>query len=247
MAYLDGLLQQYGGKSRFRVIVTDGVFSMDGEIAHLKEICDLAQKYDALVFVDDCHATGILGLSGRGTPELFGVQVDFLNSTLGKALGGAAGGFTVSNHASAIKILRNKSRPYLFSNTLAPSLVGIGIKAFDLLLANPFEDARAYQARIKLFENTQFVRYTLDKAGFILKGSNHPIIPIMIGDAKLAKLFAENLFEKRGILAVPFSFPVVPNGQARIRLQISAGHPKRDLEMAVDAIISEGKALQIIK
>lgn len=248
---LERLLKESQSKSkRFTIIVSDGVFSMDGELANLKDIAKLADEYDALVFIDECHATGILGEHGRGTAELLGVEdkIDFINSTLGKALGGASGGYTVSRHAVFIDWLRNRSRPYLFSNTLPPAVVGIADQALSMLLASPFEDSRAYRARHALHENTLFMRHTLSRAGFTLKGmeSMHPIIPIMLFDANRAKEMAQRLWD-RNLYAVAFSYPVVPKDQARIRLQISAAHEKRDLEDAADTLIDIGIQLGMIQ
>lgn len=223
---------------------------MDGELAKLGEICRLAEHYDALVFVDDCHATGILGEHGRGSPELLGVEdkIDFINSTLGKALGGASGGYTVSRHSIFIDWLRNRSRPYLFSNTLAPAIVGVTDEVLNMLLASPFEDARAMKARQQLHENTLFMRHVLSKAGFTLKGMDymHPIIPLITFEADRAKAMAKALWDKN-IFVVPFSYPVVPKGEARIRLQMSAAHEKRDLEEAAESIIEVGKSLGIVQ
>lgn len=198
---------------RFRVIVTDGVFSMDGELAPLDKVCDLADRYDALVFVDECHATGFLGQTGRGTAEALGIdndRIDFINSTLGKALGGAAGGYTVANKVY-VEWLRQRSRPYLFSNTLPPAVVGAATQAVKMLLA----DDEASRARQHLHSNTLWVRQRLREAGFLLKGQQHqhPIIPVMIFDAKKASALAAALLENN-IYAVAFSYPVVPKGEA---------------------------------
>lgn len=233
---------------RFKVIVTDGVFSMDGELAPLDRICDLADKYDALVFIDECHATGFLGKTGRGTPDIFNImphRIDFINSTLGKALGGASGGYTASSK-TFIEWLRQRSRPYLFSNTLPPAVVGSATKAIQMLL-DPSLDSEASKSREILQENTLYVRNRLQDAGFTLKGasSNHPIVPVMIFDAKKSSSLAKALLDN-GIYAVAFSYPVVPKDQARIRLQVSAVHSKKDLERATAIIIDQGKKLGII-
>jgi glycine C-acetyltransferase len=215
--------------ARFRIIVTDGVFSMDGHIAPLKEIVELANRYNALTFIDECHATGFFGKTGRGTPEYCGVsgQIDIINSTLGKALGGATGGYTTARQ-EVIDLLRQRSRPYLFSNTLPPAIVGAGIACFDLLSSST-------ELRDKLEANTRRFRDSMSQAGFDLGGStDHPIVPIMLGDAKLASDFADAML-KEGIYVIGFSFPVVPKGQARIRTQISAAHSTEDIDRAVAA------------
>lgn len=225
--------------SRIRLIATDGVFSMDGDIAPLKEICSLAKKYDAVVFVDECHATGFLGPTGRGTDEHCGIlgEVDIISSTLGKALGGATGGYT-TGRGDVVELLRQKSRPYLFSNTLAPGMVGASIVTFEMLSATT-------ELRDRLEENTKFFRDEMTKSGFKIRPGVHPIVPIMLGDAKLANDMAKKLLEK-GIYVVGFSYPVVPKGQARIRVQISAAHNKSDLEKAIGAFKSVGKELGVI-
>jgi glycine C-acetyltransferase len=225
---------------RFRLIVTDGVFSMDGDIAKLDKICDLAEKYNALVMVDDSHATGFIGKTGRGTHEHCGVmnRVDIITSTLGKALGGAMGGFT-SGKKEIIDMLRQRSRPYLFSNSLAPSIVGAANKVFDLLSATT-------QLRDKLENNTKYFKEEIIKAGFDIKKGDSPIIPIMLYDAKLSQDFANSLL-KKGVYAIGFFYPVVAKGQARIRVQISAAHEKHHLDKALDAFISTGKELGVIK
>lgn len=217
--------------SRFRVIVTDGVFSMDGHIAPLKQICDLADKYNAYVFIDECHATGFFGKTGRGTAEYCGVEgrIDFINSTLGKALGGATGGYTAASK-EIVALLRQRARPYLFSNAVAPNVAGASIACFDML-------SRSTALRDKLEANTSRFRAKMEAAGFDLGGSkDHPIVPIMLGDAKLAGQFAEEMLS-RGIYVVGFSFPVVPKGAARIRTQISAAHSTEDIDKAVAAFI----------
>ncbi len=212
--------------ARFKMIATDGVFSMDGYIANLKEVCDLAQKYNALVMVDDSHAVGFIGKNGRGTHEHCGVmgQVDIITGTLGKALGGASGGYT-SGRKEIIEKLRQRSRPYLFSNTVAPSIICASLKVLELL-------SQQDELRIKLQDNTQFFRQEMTKAGFhILKGE-HPIVPVMLGDAMLAQKIASRLLDL-GVYVVGFYFPVVPKGQARIRTQVSAAHSRADLEFAI--------------
>lgn len=223
--------------ARFRVIVTDGVFSMDGHIAPLKEICDLADKYNAYVFIDECHATGFFGKTGRGTAEYCGVEgrIDFINSTLGRALGGATGGYTAASK-EVVALLRQRARPYLFSNALAPNVAGASIACFDML-------SKSTALRDKLEANTTRFREKMMAAGFDLGGStDHPIIPIMLGDAKLAGEFAEEML-KRGIYVIGFSFPVVPKGAARIRTQISAAHSTEDIDRAVEAFIEVKKKL----
>ena len=225
---------------RNRVIVTDGVFSMDGTLAQLDKICDLANKYDALVFVDDCHATGFIGLNGKGTQEELNVlgKVDIITGTLGKALGGGSGGFT-SGKKEIIDILRQKSRPYLFSNTLAPSIVGASLKAIDLIENNT-------SIIKKLKNNTMLFREKISKLGFDIKGKNHPIVPVMIYDDKIASLMSDYLL-KQGIYVVGFSYPVVPKGLSRIRVQISSSHTKEQIEKAVNLFEEAGKKFGIIK
>ncbi|KAF9379978.1 hypothetical protein CPB97_008646 [Podila verticillata] len=227
--------------ARLKLIATDGVFSMDGEIAPLDKICDLAEKYNALVFVDDCHSTGFLGPNGRGTAEYYGVQdrVHIINSTLGKALGGAAGGYT-TGCKEMIDLLRNRSRPYLFSNSLPPAVVGSASAALDLI-----EGAKTNGLFDQLWGNTKLFRKLLTDAGFTIKGSNHPITPVMLGDARLAGQFAEKMLQ-RGIYVVGFSFPVVPKGQARIRVQVSAAHSEEQIRRAAAAFIEIGKELGVI-
>ncbi|MEX1189024.1 MAG: glycine C-acetyltransferase [Bacteroidia bacterium] len=225
---------------RFRIIVTDGVFSMDGYIAQLDKIVELAEKYDALVMVDDCHSTGFLGKTGRGTAEHCGVQgkIDIITGTLGKALGGAMGGFT-SGKKEIIDLLRQRSRPYLFSNSLAPSIVGAGIAVMDLLSSTT-------ELRDKLMENTAYFRAKMKEAGFDIKEGVHPICPIMLYDARLSQEFAEKLLAE-GIYVIGFFFPVVPKEQARIRVQISAAHEKHHLDKAIAAFIKVGKELGVLK
>jgi glycine C-acetyltransferase len=224
---------------RSRMIVTDGVFSMDGYIAKLPDICELADKYKAMVVVDDSHATGFFGPTGRGTPEHFGVQdrVDIVDSTFGKALGGASGGFT-SGKREVIDLLRNRARPYLFSNTLAPAIVGSTIACIDRLSATT-------ALRDKLATNTKFFREAMTKAGFAIVPGEHPICPIMLGDAKLAVDMAARMLQE-GIYVIGFCFPVVPKGKARIRVQVSAAHEIAQLETAVAAFTKVGKQLGVI-
>jgi glycine C-acetyltransferase len=225
--------------ARFRLVVTDGVFSMDGVIANLKGICDLADKYDALVMVDDSHAVGFVGENGRGSHELRGVmgRVDILTGTLGKALGGASGGY-VSASKEVVGLLRQRARPYLFSNSLMPAIAQATLTALDLL-----ESGDELRRRVK--DNAQHFRAEMTKAGFTLSGEGHPIIPVMLGDAKLAAKFAE-LMLAEGIYVVGFSFPVVPNGQARIRTQMSAAHTREQVELAIAAFKKIGKQLGVI-
>ena len=225
---------------RHRIIVTDGVFSMDGDIAKLDEICDLAEKYNALVMVDDCHATGFIGKTGRGSHEYNNVmgRVDIITSTLGKALGGAMGGFT-SGKKEVIEMLRQRSRPYLFSNSLAPSIVGAASKVFDVLSSTT-------ELRDKLEANTKYFKEGVQKAGFNLKEGDSPIVPIMLYDAKLAQVFADKLLEK-GIYAIGFFYPVVGKDQARIRVQISAAHEQHHLDKAIEAFSSVGRELGVLK
>jgi glycine C-acetyltransferase len=222
------------------IIVTDGAFSMDGTIARLDKICDLADRYEALVMTDECHATGFIGKTGRGVPEHRNVmgRVDIITGTLGKALGGASGGFT-SAKKEIIEILRQRSRPYLFSNTLAPSIVGASIAVFDML-------SETTTLRDKLEQNTTYFRAEMTKAGFDIKPGEHPIVPIMLYEAPLAQQFAEKLLEK-GIYVIGFFYPVVAKGQARIRVQISAGHEKHHLDMAIKAFTEIGKELKVLK
>ncbi len=218
-------------EKRFRMIATDGVFSMDGTIANLAAICDLADRYDALVMVDDSHATGFIGRTGRGTPEHHGVtgRIDVLTGTLGKALGGGSGGYT-SGRAEVIELLRQRSRPYLFSNSLPPPIVGASLKAIELL-------AGSTALRDKLEENTRWFRTAITDAGFNIAPGAHPIVPIMLGEARVAATMAERLLEK-GVYVIGFFYPVVPQGKARIRVQMSAVHSREDLAMAVAAFES---------
>lgn len=224
---------------RRKLIATDGVFSMDGTIANLKAICDLADKYQALVMVDDCHATGFLGANGRGTAEYCGVEgrVDIITGTLGKALGGASGGYT-SGRKEVVEWLRQRSRPYLFSNAVAPSIVAASLKVLEIV-----EQGSALRA--KLNENSRYFREKMTALGFDLIPGNHPIIPIMLGDAVLAQKFAAQMLE-HGIYVIGFCYPVVPQGKARIRTQISAGHSKEDLDRAIEAFEAVGKELHVI-
>ena len=228
--------------SKNRVVVTDGVFSMDGDIANLNDICDLAEKYDALVLVDDSHATGFIGENGRGTPELCGVEsrVDILTSTLGKALGGAGGGF-IASKKGVIDKLRNKSRPYLFSNNILPSVAAVGIKVLEMI-------SESKSLIKKLAENTAYFREKMVEAGFDVRDANgvHPVVPVMLGDALLASKFAKEMVESEGIYVIAFSFPVVPQNEARIRVQISASHEKDQLDRAIESFIKVGKKLEVI-
>ncbi len=221
------------------MIVTDGVFSMDGTIARLDKICDLAEKYEAMVMSDECHSTGFMGKTGRGVHEYHNVmgRVDIITGTLGKALGGASGGFT-SSRKEVVDILRQKSRPYLFSNTLAPSITGASIAVIDML-------SETTELRDKLENNTSYFRKKMTDAGFDIKPGDHPIVPIMLYDAALSQKFADALLE-RGIYVIGFFFPVVPKGEARIRVQISAAHEKEHLDKAIEAFIEVGKELDVI-
>ena len=225
---------------RNRVIVTDGVFSMDGTIAKLDKICDLAEKYDALVFVDDCHSTGFIGKQGKGTQEELNVmgRVDVITGTLGKALGGGSGGFT-SGKKEIIEILRQKSRPYLFSNTLAPAIVGASIKAINLI-------SNDNSLILKIQNNTKYFRNKIQKIGFDIKGDIHPIVPIMIYNDKIASEMADYMYEN-GVYVVGFSYPVVPKGLARIRVQISSSHTKDQMDKAIDLFQKAGRKFKIIK
>jgi glycine C-acetyltransferase len=228
------------GDSRSRVVVTDGSFSMDGTIAQLDKICGLADKYDALVMVDECHSSGFLGKTGRGTHEYRGVmgRLDIITGTLGKALGGASGGFT-SGKKEIIEMLRQRSRPYLFSNSLAPSIAGASIAVLDML-------SETTELRDKLEYNTRYFRTRMEQAGFDIKPGDHPIVPIMLYEAALAQNFAASLL-KEGIYVIGFFFPVVPKGQARIRVQLSAAHEQKHLDKAISAFTKTGKQLGVIK
>ncbi len=239
MTELESRLKEAAGK-RFRMIATDGVFSMHGDLAPLPEICSLGQKYEALVMVDDSHATGLIGPTGRGTPEYFGVQdrVDILTSTLGKAMGGASGGFT-TGRKEVVDLLRQRSRPYLFSNSVAPGVVAGSLKAIDLLESSP--------ALVqKLAENTAYFRQEMTARGFNIKPGIHPIVPIMLGDEKITVEMARRL-NQRGIFVVGFSYPVVPRGQARIRVQISAAHAREQLERAIRMFVEVGEEIGLLK
>jgi glycine C-acetyltransferase len=238
MAELEKCLQEAKG-ARTRLIATDGVFSMDGIIANLRAICDLADKYDALVMVDDSHATGFMGATGRGTPEHCGVldRIDIITSTLGKALGGGSGGF-ISARKEVVEWLRQRSRPYLFSNSIPPVVAGVSLRVLDLLEGSP-------ELRTQLFENARHFRSGLEKAGFSLKPGEHPIIPVMLGDAALAGRMANRLLEN-GVYVIGFSFPVVPKGQARIRTQMSAALTRPQLDRALEAFAAVGKELGIV-
>ena len=224
---------------RFRLIATDGVFSMDGYLAKLPDICELADKYNASVMVDDSHAVGFMGPNGRGTPEHFGVsgRIDILTGTLGKALGGASGGYT-SGRQPLIDLLRQRSRPYLFSNTLAPPIAAASVRTLELL-------SESQQLRTQLRTNTEYFRAAMTDAGFRVLPGEHPIIPVMIGDAALASKFAEALL-REGLYVVGFSFPVVPKGEARIRTQMSAAHTRDQLEIAVKSFQRVGRQLGVI-
>ncbi len=227
------------GSAKFRMVATDGVFSMDGDIAKLGEICDLAEKYDALVMVDDSHATGFVGKTGRGTPEHCGVadRVDIVTTTFGKAMGGASGGATIG-HKEMIELLRQRSRPYLFSNTLAPAVAGATIAVIDLL-------SETTELRDKLETNTKYFREGMTKLGYEIRAGIHPIVPIMLYEAKPAVELASRLLEE-GIYVIAFSFPVVPKGQARIRVQISAAHEPAHLDHALEAFGKVGKELGVV-
>ncbi|KPL03916.1 MAG: 2-amino-3-ketobutyrate CoA ligase [candidate division Zixibacteria bacterium SM23_73_2] len=227
-------------KYKLRLVATDGVFSMDGDIAKLDQICPLAEKYDALVMIDDAHSTGFLGKTGRGTPEYRGVQgkIDIITSTLGKALGGASGGFT-TGRKEIIDILRQRSRPYLFSNTVAPTVVYTSIKVFDTL-------AKTTALRDKLEKNTNYFREKMTEAGFNIKEGVHPIVPIMLYEEKLAHDFARDLLAE-GIYVIGFSYPVVPRGQARIRVQLSAAHQMKHLDKAIEAFTKIGEKYAVLK
>eukprot|EP00095_Tigriopus_kingsejongensis_P010848 maker-scaffold1333_size47127-snap-gene-0.9 protein:Tk10848 transcript:maker-scaffold1333_size47127-snap-gene-0.9-mRNA-1 annotation:"2-amino-3-ketobutyrate coenzyme a mitochondrial" len=225
--------------ARTRLIATDGVFSMDGNVAPLRQICDLADKYQALVFIDECHATGFFGQTGRGTEEFFGLdgRVDIINSTLGKALGGAAGGYTTARK-QIVELLRQRARPYLFSNSLPPAVVASASKVFDMI-----QDDSSFVDKIA--DNTARFRSKMTAAGFTIAGEDHAISPVMLGDAKLASDFANDMLAK-GIYVIGFSFPVVPKGQARIRVQISAAHSYEEIDRTVEAFIEVGQKRKVI-
>jgi glycine C-acetyltransferase len=240
MAALEAQLKQATEDgARFKLIATDGVFSMDGVIADLASICDLADKYDAMVMVDDCHATGFLGDNGRGSHEYCGVldRVDIITGTLGKALGGASGGYT-SGKKEVVEWLRQRSRPYLFSNSVAPPIVSASLKVFEMM-------KNGAALREQLWKNADHFRTRMEEAGFTLAGKDHPIIPVMLGDARIASDMADKLLEK-GIYVIGFSYPVVPKGQARIRTQMSAGHSLEHVDKAVDAFIEVGREMGVI-
>jgi glycine C-acetyltransferase len=236
MADLDAKLKEASG-ARFRLIATDGCFSMDGTIADLKSIVDLAEKYDALTMIDDAHATGFLGKTGRGTHEYRGVigKIDIITSTLGKALGGASGGFT-SGRREIVDLLRQRSRPYLFSNTVAPPIVAACLKALEILTAST-------ELRDKLEENAKYFRAAVTERGLTIKPGVHPIVPIMIGDAAKSQKFAARMLDK-GVYVIGFFYPVVPHGTARVRTQVSAAHSREDLEFAVNAFAETNEELK---
>lgn len=240
MAALEAQLKQADADgARFKIIATDGVFSMDGVIADLASICDLADKYNAMVMVDDCHATGFLGENGKGSHEYCGVmgRVDIITGTLGKALGGASGGYT-SGKKEVVEWLRQRSRPYLFSNSVAPPIVSASLKVFEMMKDGD-------ELRANLWRNANHFRKRMEEAGFTLAGKDHAIIPVMLGDARLASEMADKLLEK-GIYVIGFSYPVVPKGQARIRTQMSAGHSLAHVDKAIDAFIEVGREMGVI-
>ena len=240
MAALEEQLKQADADgARFKIIATDGVFSMDGVIADLASICDLADKYDAMVMVDDCHATGFLGENGKGSHEYCGVmgRVDIITGTLGKALGGASGGYT-SGKKEVVEWLRQRSRPYLFSNSVAPPIVSASLRVFEMMKEGD-------ELRANLWRNANHFRTRMEEAGFTLAGKDHAIIPVMLGDARLASEMADKMLEK-GIYVIGFSYPVVPKGQARIRTQMSAGHSLEHVDKAVDAFVEVGRELGVI-
>jgi glycine C-acetyltransferase len=233
------LIKANDAKARFKIIVTDGVFSMDGIVAPLDKICDLADKYDAMVMVDECHAAGFIGATGRGTVEAKGVRgrVDIITGTLGKALGGAMGGYTTAKK-EVIEILRQRSRPYLFSNSLAPAIVGASIKVFEIL-------EKSTHLRDQLERNTNYFKKRIKEAGFDIIDGDSAIVPIMLYDAKIAQQMANELLNK-GIYVIGFFFPVVPRDKARIRVQLSASHTKDHLDKAIEAFIEVGTKLKVI-
>ena len=240
MVSLEQCLQQATeNKARHIVIATDGVFSMDGTYAKLDQICELAEKFDALVMVDDCHATGFVGKNGKGTPEHFGVEekIDILTGTLGKALGGASGGFICAKE-NVVQLLKQRSRPYLFSNALSPSIVKATLQALEIVENEP-------DRRVRIKENTLYFREKMNQLGFTLKGESHPITPVMLGDAEIAQKMSAALLEK-GLYAVGFFYPVVPKGQARIRLQLTSEHTKNQLDKAIEIFEEVGKSLKVI-
>ena len=233
------LLRAVDQGARHKVIVTDGVFSMDGSFAKLDSIVGLAKKYDALIMVDDCHATGFIGKQGKGTAEYYGLEgeVDFLTGTLGKALGGASGGFTCASK-NVIDLLKQRSRPYLFSNALSPSIVSASLKALDIVETD-------HERRERINENTKYFRSKMKNLGYTILGDEHPITPVMLGDAKIAQEMSKRLLEK-GLYAIGFFFPVVPEGKARIRLQVNSEHKKEELDKAVKIFEEVGKELGIL-
>ena len=235
----DCLLRAIDQGARHKVIVTDGVFSMDGSFAKLDSIVGLAKKYDALIMVDDCHATGFIGKQGKGTAEYYGLEgeVDFLTGTLGKSLGGASGGFTCASK-NVIDLLKQRSRPYLFSNALSPSIVSASLKALDIVETD-------HERRERINENTKYFRSKMKNLGYSILGDEHPITPVMLGDAKIAQEMSKRLLEK-GLYAIGFFFPVVPEGKARIRLQVNSEHKKEELDKAVTIFEEVGKELGII-
>ena len=239
MGELEECLKRAAG-ARTRLIATDGVFSMDGTIANLKGICALADRYDALVMVDDSHATGFMGANGRGTPEHCGVaeRIDILTGTLGKALGGASGGY-IASRAEVIEWLRQRSRPYLFSNSIPPVVAAAGLRVLDLLSERP-------ELRARVHENARYFRAGLERLGFTVKPGEHPIIPVMIGDAALASRMADRLLE-RGVYVIGFSYPVVPKGQARIRTQMSAALTRAELDTALEAFGAVGREIGVLQ
>ena len=233
------LLRAVDQGARHKVIVTDGVFSMDGSFAKLDSIVGLAKKYDALIMVDDCHATGFIGKQGKGTAEYYGLEgeIDFLTGTLGKALGGASGGFTCASK-NVIDLLKQRSRPYLFSNALSPSIVSASLKALDIVETD-------HERRERINENTKYFRSKMKNLGYTILGDEHPITPVMLGDAKIAQEMSKRLLEK-GLYAIGFFFPVVPEGKARIRLQVNSEHKKEELDKAVTIFEEVGKELGIL-
>ena len=235
----ESLLKAADQGARHKVIVTDGVFSMDGSFAKLDSIVGLAKKYDALIMVDDCHATGFIGQHGKGTAEYYGLEgeVDFLTGTLGKALGGASGGFTCASK-NVIDLLKQRSRPYLFSNALSPSIVSASLKALNIVETD-------HERRERINENTKYFRSKMKNLGYTILGDEHPITPVMLGDAKIAQEMSKRLLEK-GLYAIGFFFPVVPEGKARIRLQVNSEHKKEELDKAVTIFEEVGKELGII-
>ncbi len=238
MAELESCLRE-AGDARYRLIATDGVFSMDGVIADLASICELAERHNAMVMVDDSHAVGFVGEHGRGSPEATGTEgrIDLLTGTLGKALGGASGGYT-GGAAEVVGWLRQRSRPYLFSNSLAPVIAATSIEAIDLI-------DRSDALRQRLRDNSTYFRQEMSKAGFELTGDGHPIIPVMVGDARVASVMADRMLEE-GVYVVGFSYPVVPQDKARIRTQMSAGHTEADLDQAIAAFVKVGRALGVV-